>query len=97
MSGDRDPKARVAWAALILFIAGLVLPFIFYAIFVSALLALPEKTAAQLAGVIGAIYELLALICGLIGWRLTPGKVAAIGSGSLIGLAAFAFVAFVFR
>ena len=38
MSGDRDPKARVAWAALILFIAGLVLPFIFYAIFVSSLL-----------------------------------------------------------
>ena len=88
---------RIAWVALGLFIAGLLLPFIGYALFVSRWMELPHQRAVNIAAGIGAVCELLALALGIVGWRTVPGKVAAIGAGALIGLVILATVTFLFR
>ena len=96
MTDDQTANSRIAWLALGLFIAGLLLPFVLYAILVSRLLELPDQRAGNIAGWVGIVSELLALAFGVIGWRHAPGKIAGIGSGVLIGLLLLAFVAYIF-
>ena len=97
MVDNRSPMRRIAWVAIGLFVAGLLLPFITYAIFVSRWMEVPHQRAVNIAAGIGAACELLALALGVIGWRHVPGKVAAIGAGGLIGLVALAVVTWMFR
>jgi hypothetical protein len=96
MVDERGTTRSIGWLALGLFIAGLLLPFVSYAILISRLLGLSPQLALNVAAGIGAVCELLALILGVIGWRHLPAKVAAIGAGVVIGLV-FAAVALVQR
>ena len=97
MAYDLGATRRIARVALGLFVAGLLLPFVVYAILVSRLLEMPHQKAVNVAAVVGAVCELSAFISGVIGWRHPTGKVAVIGSCLLIGLVMFAATAWVFR
>ncbi len=97
MVENRETTRRVAWLALGLFMAGLLLPFVIYAILVSRLLGLAHYQAVNVAASVGAGCELLALLLGLSGLRHLPAKVAVGGAVVVIGLAAFAALAWVGR
>jgi hypothetical protein len=97
MVENRETTRPIAWLALGLFMAGLLLPFVIYAILVSRLLGLAHYQAANVAAGVGAGCELLALMLGLIGLRHLPAKVAAGGAVVVIGLVAFAALAWVGR
>jgi hypothetical protein len=97
MVENLETTRRVAWLALGLFMAGLLLPFVIYAILVSRLLGLAHYQAVNLAAGVGAGCELLALVLGLIGLRHLPAKAAAGGAVVVIGLVAFAALAWVGR
>src|SRR5690349_21179321 len=97
MVENREMTRRVAWLALGLFISGLLLPFVIYAILVSRLLGLAHYQAVNVAAGVGAGCELLALILGLIGLRHLPAKVATGGAVVVIGLVVFAAMAWVGR
>lgn len=97
MLDDHDSTRQIAWLALGLFVAGLLIPFALYAVLVSRFLGLPHQLAVNIAAGVGAACVLLGLILGVVGWRHPPGKVAAIGSGVEIGLIVSMFVAFVTR
>lgn len=91
----RDQARAIAWLALSLFVAGVLLPFVIYP--VCRFLGFAEQPAARVAAGFGAVCEVLALTFGVVGRRSLPGKLAAAGSGAIIALVAFAFAAFVFR
>jgi hypothetical protein len=97
MVDNRETTQRIAWLALGLFIAGLLLPLFIYAILVSRLLGVSHHQAVSVAAGVAAMCELLALILGLIGLRHLPAKVAAGGAAVLIGLVVFVAVAWVGR
>ena len=78
-----NDKTFLAKAALILFIAGLTIPFII-AIFASDDIVMG----------FGVVSEVLALILGILSWKHVFGKVVTIGVGILIVLACVQFVAY---
>jgi hypothetical protein len=79
----------VARCSLVLFIAGLVVPFVIAGLVV-AFSRLPpsdtERTAAILAVGFGLIAEVLALICGIVGRRHLSGKIGMIGAAVMLVL-----------
>jgi hypothetical protein len=95
MRDGTSTTRSLAWVALSLFVAGLLMPFLLFAAL--RLAKLPPTAAAQIAFGFGTASELLAFVLGLVGWRHTPGKVAFLGAGFVVGLTAFAVVSFVFR
>ena len=96
MESRRSDSELIAWLALVLFIAGLLLPFAAYPVLVGLVL-IPHQAAAQLSAAIASVCELLALILGFVGRRYLPGKVAGIGSGVIVGLTLFALVRLFYR
>ena len=82
MESRRSDSELMAWLALVLLIAGLLLPFAAYPVLVVLVLIL-HQAAAQLSAAIGMACESLALILGVVGRRYLPGKVAGSVPASL--------------
>jgi hypothetical protein len=78
-----NDKTFLARAALILFIAGITMPFII-AIFASESIAIG----------FGLVTEVLALILGVISWKHLFGKIVSIGVCILIAISGVQYIAF---
>lgn len=85
-----EPEPRSAhalgWCALILFVCGLLVPIILYAVLIAA--DVDSNKSVTVALVFAALSQLLALIIGIAARKSTPGKIALIGSSTLWLLAA---------
>jgi hypothetical protein len=89
-------SSRLSWVALGLFIGGLLLPFLIYPI-LTGLLKAPQQTALNIAAGFGGVCQLAGFIIGLASWRCLAGKVAGIGSGTVISLVLLSLLLWIFR
>jgi 4-amino-4-deoxy-L-arabinose transferase-like glycosyltransferase len=96
-SNDKE-RLFVARCSLVLFIAGLVVPFVIAGLVVAVSRLSPsdtERIAAILAVGFGLIAEVLAVICGIFGRRHLSGKIGMIGAAVIVVLVVLALGLFV--
>jgi uncharacterized protein (TIGR03067 family) len=80
MQESSSTTRRVAWVALVLFVAALLLSSAMFVVFVN-LGDVSRTSVATITTAAGVGFAwLLALILGVVGWRHAAGKVAAIGA-----------------
>jgi hypothetical protein len=86
-----DDRASVGRASLWTSISGLVLPIVL-AIGISVVLTISDKGNRDdgryylLCGLLFVVLELIALVCGIVGWRTTSGQVGFFLSLLSLGL-----------